>query len=184
MDMDLPDAVFDAQLLAGRVAALLGPQARAQDVIALYRAGQARAGRATHDRAVAAALVSDFHFRAPGEGFARGHAAHGHPAWQYVLEWSSPDARLDAYHGICTPLVFGTYEAAPSVGKGEVLRRVSQTVQDAWIAFARSGDPSTPALGSWPRFAAAERFTLRLGERPQLARGYRSEELALWPRAH
>jgi para-nitrobenzyl esterase len=162
------------------VRSLLGEDMPAREVIERYRDGQARAGRATHARAIAAALVTDFHFRAPAEGFARGPAAHGHPTWHYVLEWASADPVLEAYHGICTPLVFGTHEAARTVGPGESARRMSGTVQDAWLAFARCGAPSAPALDRWPRFDSERRATMLLNERSRVVEGYRQDELSLW----
>jgi para-nitrobenzyl esterase len=36
---------------------------------------------------------------------------------------------------------------------------------DAWLAFARSGDPSHPAIGGWPPYDAERRATMELGER-------------------
>lgn len=178
MDAKHPDGHFDDALLAQRVRNLLGEDANPGEVIERYRDGQSRAGRATHARAIAAALVTDFHFRAPAEGFARGHSAQGHPTWHYVVEWSSANPVLDAYHGICTPLVFGTHDAVRTVGPAA--RAMSETIQDAWLAFARSGEPAAPNLDRWPRFDSGRRATMLLNERSTLVDGYRQEELALW----
>ena len=41
-------------------------------------------------RAVASALVTDFHFGAPTEQFVRAHAAHGNRVHRYELQWPSP----------------------------------------------------------------------------------------------
>jgi para-nitrobenzyl esterase len=35
---------------------------------------------------------------------------------------------------------------------------------DAWVAFARDGDPSHPAIGCWPRYTAERRSTMRFAE--------------------
>jgi para-nitrobenzyl esterase len=36
-------------------------------------------------------------------------------------------------------------------------------MQDAWIAFARTGSPRTPALPGWEPYAALRRCTMLLG---------------------
>jgi para-nitrobenzyl esterase len=51
-------------------------------------------------------------------------------------------------------------------------------MMDAWIAFARGGDPSTRALGAWPRWRAPERETLIFDRECRLARAPQEPERA------
>jgi para-nitrobenzyl esterase len=37
---------------------------------------------------------------------------------------------------------------------------LADKVSDAWVAFARSGDPNTPKLPHWPAYDAKERATM------------------------
>ena len=37
---------------------------------------------------------------------------------------------------------------------------LADKVSDAWIAFARSGDPNTPKLPHWPAYDAKDRATM------------------------
>jgi para-nitrobenzyl esterase len=39
---------------------------------------------------------------------------------------------------------------------GEELRRLSGAMQDAWLAFARTGDPNSGDLPEWPEADGAE----------------------------
>ena len=50
---------------------------------------------------------------------------------------------------------------------------------DAWIAFARSGDPSTEAL-SWPAYDSERRAQMMLGPDVRVEHAWRAEEQAVW----
>ena len=54
-------------------------------ILALYRAEQSGDTPTARRRAVASALVTDFHFGAPTEQFVRAHAAHGNRVHRYEL---------------------------------------------------------------------------------------------------
>jgi para-nitrobenzyl esterase len=45
-------------------------------------------------------------------------------------------------------------------GGGEQAMALADKVSDAWIAFARTGNPNTPKLPRWPAFNAADRPTM------------------------
>ena len=174
------DEVTDA-LLRERVRALAGDDADADAVLEVYGAEQSGAAPVARRRAVASALVTDFHFGAPTEQFVRAHAEHGNRVHRYELQWPSPRPGMGACHDTCLPLVFGTMDRAPVLaGTGVDATRMSETVQDAWIAFIRSGDPSTPALGAWPAYDAGERATMLLGAEPQVVERHRAAQMAVW----
>ena len=174
------DEVTDA-LLRERVHALAGDDADADTVLEVYGAEQSAATPVARRRAVASALVTDFHFGAPTEQFMRAHAEHGNHVHRYELQWPSPRPGMGACHDTCLPLVFGTMDRAPTLaGTGAHATRMSETVQDAWIAFIRSGDPSTPVLGTWPAYDAGVRPTMLLGAEPQVVERHRAAQMAVW----
>jgi para-nitrobenzyl esterase len=49
------------------------------------------------------------------------------------------------------------------VGKGPDAERLVDRTMDAWLAFAKTGDPSHPGIGTWPRYDAERRATMELG---------------------
>ena len=74
-------------------------------------------------------------------------AAQGSPAFAYQLDWGSPQdgGKWGAFHTLDIPLMFGTLTARESpTGDAEEARRVSATMQQALLAFARTGDPNYP----------------------------------------
>jgi len=87
-------------------------------------------------------------------------AAQGSPAFAYQLDWGSPadGGRWGAFHTLDIPLMFGTLAAPGSLtGDGEEARRVSATMQQALLAFARNGNPNYPGLPDWQAYTLPHR---------------------------
>jgi para-nitrobenzyl esterase len=51
---------------------------------------------------------------------------------------------------------------------------------DAWLAFARSGNPSHAELGEWPRYDGLRRTTMLLGEKWGPVDAPMERERAVW----
>ena len=90
-------------------------------------------------------------------------AAQGSPAFAYQLDWGSPQdgGKWGAFHTLDIPLMFGTLTARESMtGDGADARRMSALMQDALLAFARSGNPNHPDLASWEPYTLPRRATM------------------------
>ena len=90
-------------------------------------------------------------------------AAQGAPAYAYQLDWGSPadGGKWGAFHTLDIPLMFGTLTAPGSLtGDGEEARRVSSTMQQALLAFARGGDPNYLGLARWEPYSLQRRQTM------------------------
>ena len=46
---------------------------------------------------------------------------------------------------------------------------LADKVSDAWIAFARSGDPNVPKLPKWPAYTTTQRATMLFNDESQVA---------------
>ncbi len=82
-------------------------------------------------------------------------ALGGAPVSLFLFAWQTPilDGRPRAFHCSELPFVFdNTDRAAAMTGGTPEARALGGKVADAWIAFARSGDPSHRGLPSWPKF--------------------------------
>lgn len=104
-------------------------------------------------------------------------AEQGSPAFAYQLNWTSPadGGKWGAPHTLDIPLVFGTLEAPGSItGTAPDARAVSQAMQDAFIAFARSGDPG------WAPYTLPRRQTMVFNTVSALADDPRAEERRLF----
>jgi len=151
--------------LYARIGEIAAEATDPERVLAAYR-------RVAGDRArlddLASAIETDAHFRLPAIRLAEAQARHEPRTFMYRFDWPSPalGGALGACHGLEVPFVFGRTDAeglAGLVGDGPEARALADGMMDAWIAFARSGDPSCPALGAWPAYDAALRATMRLG---------------------
>lgn len=154
-----------------------------QRVIEAYRAARSDRGEEVEPKELWSAMETDRFFRGPSMRLAADHAATGSPTFAYLFCWPSPMAMLGAAHAIELPFVFGTLDA-PMIelfaGSGPEAEHLCAIVQGAWSAFARTGDPSTPELGTWPRFDGGRRATMVLGPTCDAQDAPRAPELACW----
>jgi para-nitrobenzyl esterase len=137
-------------------------------VIDLYRKTRRACGEPDSAQELWYAIESDRFFRLPAIRLAEDLRRHETSVFAYLFTWQSPAMQgwLGACHGLEIPFVFGTFND-PQVrkfsGDGPEAEQLSRWMIDAWVAFARSGDPSTPALGDWPSYDAQSRRTLVIG---------------------
>jgi para-nitrobenzyl esterase len=86
------------------------------------------------------------------------------PIYMYMLTWETPAAHgsLKCPHALEIPLVFDNVERARDfVGRhGDEPQVLADQMAEAWLAFARTGNPNTPALPDWPTYDATRRATM------------------------
>jgi para-nitrobenzyl esterase len=148
----------DAAALA---AAIGGMPAAARGVLRELAASEPSVRRG-HDRAVTFANMV-----CPGYLMADAVRRAGGEAWIYRFTRVRPGPggeRLGAYHGAEIPYVFGTHDAWLTTDDAD--RRLTETMQQYWVNFARSGDPNGAGLPAWPAYDAAGARVMTLGDGP------------------
>ncbi len=81
------------------------------------------------------------------------------PVYLYWFQWQTPilDGRPRAFHCAELPFVFyNTDRSATMTGGGAEARELAGRIADAWLAFARTGNPNHKGLPKWPEFTAAQ----------------------------
>jgi para-nitrobenzyl esterase len=159
------------------------PDMSPEGVIDAYRAARRDRSEPVESRDIWVAVGTDLVFRWPSLQLAALHAARGDRAFVYLFEWESPafDGLLGSCHALELPFVFGAVHV-PVVqlfsGAGPEVETLSRDMQDAWLAFARTGDPSHGGIGSWRPWSADRRATLVFGRGTGLVERPRDAELA------
>jgi len=107
----------------------------------------------------------------------------GAPAWMYQLDFGSPidGGKMRAYHSFDIALVFDNLAAAGSrTGTGPDARAVAHQISEAFIAFARTGDPNCAAIPKWGRYTLPKRETLVIDLTSKIVDDPRREERELF----
>lgn len=154
-----PDAfTLDEAGLQRRIRALVGEEA--QHVIEAYR--KANPGATPSD--LYFLIFSDFRYGVPSIKIAERKAALGKaPAYLYNFAWETPvmGGKLKSPHALEIGFVFDNAKVtARYTGGGPDAVALADKMSDAWIAFARAGNPNTAKLPRWPAYNAAERATM------------------------
>jgi para-nitrobenzyl esterase len=184
-------APADEAALVQRVAGLL-PGAEdweglARRAVQAYRESRTARGEGASPADIWFAISTDRTFRYHSTRLAAAQARNGAGTYMYLFTWASPafDGALGSCHALEIPFVFGNLEGplAELAGVGPEARALSAKVQDAWLAFARTGRPDHDGLPAWLRYDGAERRTMVLGRQCAVVSAPQEPERRLWEEA-
>jgi len=150
-----------------------------------YQEARTARGGAADPLTVFDAVMTDYVFRIPSDRLLDAHSALAGSGrtYAYLFNQQSPalNGRLRAPHAIDIPFVFGTCdEMREFVGGDPQTGQLSGFTMDAWLHFARSGNPSTNALPGWPEYRADQRYTMVFGPDVKTIREDREAERTIW----
>lgn len=159
----------------------------AREAIEVYRTARAARGERIEPGELWFAIESDRTMRHPAMALAGAQSAHQRQTYAYLFTWSSPalGGMLGSCHALDLPFVFGTLDHPmfrPFAGKGPEARALAERMQDAWIAFARTGRPQHAGLPAWPGYDASSRHTMILDRQCRVETAPREPERAFWDR--
>ena len=175
----------EAELLARCEEAIPGGTDAARRAVAVYRDARAARGERVEPGDLWFAIESDRTMRHPAMRLAALQAAHQPETYAYLFTWPSPamGGLFGACHALELPFLFGTLGhplVRPFTGKGPEAQALAARIQDAWIAFARTGRPGHVGVGDWPAYDAARRRTMILDRQCRVEAAPREAERRFW----
>jgi para-nitrobenzyl esterase len=125
----------------------------------------------TYKKASPGASASDVFLRIASDRLARRDAIRlaelkceqgAAPIYMYLFAWDSPalDGRLRSAHTVEIPFVFDNTDVPTVMTKSPTAKALAAKTSEAWIAFARAGDPNHSGLPKWPSYTTADRPTM------------------------
>jgi len=145
------------------------------EVYARTRPGASPAERLT-------ALMTD-RFRVGSIRLAERKLAGGDaPVFMYRFDFTTPvlEGRLGAPHAIEIAFCFDNLGRTRLHGGRAEAPALADRVSEAWLAFARSGDPNHPGLPAWPAYDSARRATMLFDVECTVADDPDAEERRAW----
>lgn len=164
--MDHPDAFsMIGQQLSERVEQRY--KGHGKDVIDVFRQGHPKARPFELYSIIMASSVRGNAVKQAGLKAAQGKG----PAYLYWFTWQTPvlDGRPMAFH--CSELSFcfdNTDRCEAMTGGGPRARALGARMSDAWLAFARTGDPNHAGLLRWAPYDAAHGQTMIFDDQCEL----------------
>jgi len=174
---DAATFTLDEDGLRKRVLAWMRPE-EADQVIAAFHA--ARPAATPSERFFAIATASAFRKGAWTQAGLKA-ARNAAPVYLYELDWPTPvdGGKWQSPHSLDLALVFDNVaKSASMVGTGPEPQKVADQMSSAWLAFARTGDPSTPDL-PWPAWRPDSRATMVFNTESEVVNAYRDDERTL-----
>jgi para-nitrobenzyl esterase len=163
--------------MQSRISTLLGSQAG--QVIDAYRA--ANPGASPSD--LYFLIASDHRYSGPVTKIAERRAAlNAGPVYLYYFRWESPyeGGKYKAPHTIEIPFVFDTVKTSRLTKDSPTAQALADKVSSAWLAFARSGNPSTSAL-PWQPFSSTTGATMVFDDRSGMSNDpIKAQRTAIW----
>ena len=150
-------ADLDEPTMQTRMKAFLGDGS--ERILEAYRRARPNASAAE----IAVAITSDRFMRIESITLAERQAAqHAAPVFMYLFTWETPvlGGKLKSPHALEIPFVFDNVATDRLSGDTPTKFALAEKMSDAWLAFARSGDPNHGGIPKWPGYSIEQRATM------------------------
>jgi para-nitrobenzyl esterase len=165
--------------LRKRLTAML-PGSGADKLVEVYRKALQKRGEPPTPANILIAISTDLMFRMPSIDLVEAQQKNNTPVYNYIFTWNSPamGGVFKACHALEIGFVFGKYDDM-FCGTGPEADKLSESMQEAWLAFAKTGNPSSKCAGDWPEYGS-QRMTMVFGKDNHVEAAPFDAERAVW----
>jgi len=128
-------------------------------------------------------IGSDTSFRMPSIKLAEAKiAASNAPVYMYLLDWETNygGGIFKSPHAVDIAMVFSHVDKVPLSGTREDRFELETAMSEAWIAFARVGNPNHSAIPHWKTYSTESRDTMVFDVPSRLVSDPRKAEREVW----
>jgi len=170
---------LDEAGMVKRLTALM-PEESAINLAAAYKKAREKRDEPATPIDIFTAIQGDSMFRIPALELVEAQQNNKQKVFSYLFTWKSPamGGVLGACHAMEIGFVFGNYNDM-FCGSGPDADKLARLMQDAWLAFARTGDPSCESVGKWPVYGS-KRLTMILDKKCHVEAAPYEEERLAW----
>ena len=131
------------------------------------------------------AIDTDHQFRISSIRLAEAQSQHNKNTYMYLFSWNNPwkGGKFGAMHALELSFVFGILlesDQALYPRKTEETQELSEKMMDAWISFARTGNPSHENIPELPPYDLQKRATIIFDKEISIENDPYSDERAAW----
>jgi para-nitrobenzyl esterase len=104
------------------------------------------------------------------------------PVFMYRFDFTTPvlEGKLGATHALDVAFCFDNLDKTRLHGDRPEAPALAEQMSEAWLAFARTGDPNHPGLPAWPGYDTDRRPTMIFDADPRVVGDPDAEERRAW----